>query len=53
VVFVSEDLPEEETYAPAEWTYFVDGAEVCRKKFQQLLDRAYARCRAGSFEGRP
>ena len=53
VVFVSEELPEEETYAPAEWTYFVGGAEVCREKFQQLLDRAYARLRAGSVEGRP
>lgn len=53
VVFVSEELPEEETYAPAEWTYFFGGAEVCREEFKQLLDRAYTRCRAGSFEARP
>lgn len=52
-VFVSEELPEEETYAPAKWRYFVGGAEVCREKFQQLLDRAYARLRAGSVEGGP
>jgi hypothetical protein len=50
---VSEELPEEETYAPAEWTYFLGRAEVCREEFKQLLDRAYARFRAGSFEARP
>jgi hypothetical protein len=53
VVFVSADLPSEEIYAPAKWRYFVGGVEVCRKKFQQLLDRAYARLREGSVEGRP
>jgi len=52
-VFVSEELPEEENYAPAEWAYFVDGKEVCKDIFQKRLDRAYARCRAGSFEARP
>jgi len=52
-VFVSTELPEEESYAPAKWRYFVGGAEVCGEGFQKQLDRAYARCRAGSLEGRP
>jgi hypothetical protein len=42
VVFVSAELPEEENYAPAEWKYFVGGAEVCREGFQKRLERTYA-----------
>jgi len=41
-VFVSEELPEEESYAPAEWTYFLDGKEVSREVFQERLKRVYA-----------
>lgn len=44
-ISVSEDLPVEENYGPAEWTYFFGDAEVCREVFQKQLDRVYARCR--------
>ena len=50
VVFVSEELPEEETYAPAKWRYFIGGGEVCREVFQKRLDRAYAACVGGPIE---
>jgi len=38
----AEDLPREETYAPAEWTYFASGVEVCRESFQEHLNQVYA-----------
>ncbi|MCS3751348.1 hypothetical protein GGQ19_002543 [Salinibacter ruber] len=50
VVFVSEELPEEETYTPAKWRYFIGGGEVCREVFQKRLDRAYAACVGGPIE---
>lgn len=53
VVFVSEELPEEETYAPAKWRYFIGGGEVCRGAFRKELDRAYAHCRGDRLEGGP
>jgi hypothetical protein len=53
VVFVSEELPEEETYAPAKWRYFIGGGEVCRGAFRKELDRAYAHCRGDRLKGRP
>jgi hypothetical protein len=51
VVFVLEELPEEESYAPAKWRYFVGGAEVCREGFQKQLKRAYARRRLARLKG--
>jgi hypothetical protein len=51
VVFVSAELPEEETCAPAEWRYFVGGAEVYREGFQKQLKRAYARRRLARLKG--
>jgi len=41
-VFVSADLPEEESYAPAKWTYFVGDKEVRKEGFREQLERAYA-----------
>lgn len=51
VVFVSGDHCEEETYPPAEWTYFFEGEEVCREVFREELSRAYDRCRATRLTG--
>lgn len=50
LVFVSADLPEEESYAPAKWAYFVGGEEVCKDVFQKQLERAYAACLRGRIE---
>ena len=41
-VFVSADLPEEESYAPAKWRYFVGDKEVGKEGFREQLERAYA-----------
>jgi hypothetical protein len=50
VVFVSEEFPEEESYVPAKWRYFVGGGEVCREVFRKELDRAYSACVGGQIE---
>jgi len=42
MVSPAEDLLREENYAPAEWTYFVGGVEVCREAFQKHLNQVYA-----------
>lgn len=39
---LTETLPAEEIYAPAEWTYFVGGTEACREAFQKHLNQVYA-----------
>jgi hypothetical protein len=38
---ISEDLPRQEKYPSAEWTYFVGGVGVCREVFLEQLGRAY------------
>jgi hypothetical protein len=44
----SGDLPEQENYAPAKWTFFACGVEVCQALFQKELEQAYAVCRRGN-----
>jgi len=41
-ITVSKALPLDKNYAPAEWTFFVHGEEVCPAAFQEKLDQAYA-----------
>jgi hypothetical protein len=38
---ISGDLPRQEKYPSAEWTYFVGGVGVCREVFLEQLGRAY------------
>ena len=49
-ISISEDLPRQEEYPSAEWTYFASGVEVCRESFQQHLNQVYA-VRASRLQG--
>jgi hypothetical protein len=49
-ISISEELPQQEKYPSAEWTYFTSGVEVCRESFREHLNQVYA-ARASRLQG--